>query len=56
MIQIGDQDDPDKKFASIPTGKTIETITLEEALSAFALPRTVGKRENEDIIASTGRF
>ena len=56
MIQIGDQDDPDKKYASIPTGKTIETITLEEALAAFALPRTIWKRENEDIIASNGRF
>jgi len=56
MIQIGDQDDPDKKYASIPTGKTIETITLEEALAAFALPRTIGKRENEEITASNGRF
>ena len=56
MIQIGDQDDPDKKYASIPTGKTIETITLEEALAAFALPRTIWKRENEEIIASNGRF
>jgi DNA topoisomerase-1 len=41
MVQIGDQDDPDKKYASIPTGKTIESITLEEALAAFALPRTI---------------
>lgn len=56
MIQIGDQDDPDKKFASIPTGKTIETITLEEALQAFALPRSLGKREGEEVSASTGRF
>lgn len=56
MIQIGDQDDPEKKFASIPAGKTIETITLEEALQAFALPRSLGKRENEEVLASTGRF
>jgi DNA topoisomerase-1 len=52
MIQIGDQDDPEKKYASIPTGKTIETITLEEALEAFALPRTLGKWENEEITTS----
>lgn len=56
MIQIGDQDDPEKKFASIPAGKTIETITLEEALQAFALPRSLGKRENEEVLTSTGRF
>ncbi len=56
MIQIGEQEDPEKKFASIPAGKTIETITLEEALQAFALPRSLGKREGEEILASTGRF
>jgi len=41
MIQIGSQEDEDKKFASMPAGKNIETITLEEALQAFALPRTL---------------
>lgn len=56
MIQIGEQEDPEKKFASIPAGKTIETITLEEALQAFALPRSLGKREGEEVSASTGRF
>lgn len=56
MIQIGEQDDPEKKFASLPAGKTIETITLEEALQAFALPRSLGKREGEEVLASTGRF
>ena len=56
MIQIGEPDDPEKKFASIPTGKTIETITLEEALQAFALPRSLGMREGEDVSTSIGRF
>ena len=56
MIQIGEPDDPEKKFASLPAGKTIETITLEEALQAFALPRSLGKREGEEVLASTGRF
>lgn len=56
MIQIGEQEDPEKKFASIPAGKTIETITIEEALQAFALPRSLGEREGEEVLASTGRF
>ena len=56
MIQIGEPDDPEKKFASLPAGKTIETITLEEALQVFALPRSLGKREGEEVSASTGRF
>ena len=56
MIQIWDQDDPDKKFASIPAGKTIETISLEEALQAFALPRVLWKWEGEEVSASTWRF
>lgn len=56
MIQIGEPEDPEKKFASLPAGKTIETITLEEALQAFALPRSLGKREGEEVSASTGRF
>ena len=56
MIQIWDQDDPEKKFASIPSWKTIETITLEEALQAFALPRSLGIWENEEVLASTWRF
>lgn len=56
MIQIGEQEDMDKKFASIPTGKSLETITLEEALQAFALPRSLGTYQGEEVLASTGRF
>lgn len=56
MIQIGEQEDPDKKFASIPAGKSLETITLEEALEAFALPRILGNYEGNEVSASTGRF
>jgi DNA topoisomerase-1 len=41
LIQIGKADDEDKKFANIPSGKTIETITLQEALDCFGLPREV---------------
>lgn len=56
MIQIGNQEDEDKKFASMPAGKNIETITLEEALQAFALPRTLGTYQGEEVSTSTGRF
>ena len=56
MIQIGKQDDEDKKFASLPAGKTIETITLDEALQAFALPRPLWTYNGEEVLASTGRF
>lgn len=56
LVQIGDQEDQEKKFASLPAGKSIETITLEEALSAFALPRELGEWNGELISASTGRF
>ena len=56
MIQIWDQDDPEKKFASIPVGKTIETISLEEALQCFALPRNLWTWEGDVVTASTWRF
>ena len=40
----------------MPAGKNIETITLEEALQAFALPRTLGTYQGEEVSTSTGRF
>jgi DNA topoisomerase-1 len=54
FVQLGDPDD--KKFASIPDGKTIETITLDEALYLFNLPRTLGEIDNEKVVANIGRF
>ncbi len=58
MIQIGDKDDEEKpKFASIPEGMSVETITLEQALTLFTLPRAVGETEDgTEILANTGRF
>jgi DNA topoisomerase-1 len=56
MLQIGTQDDEIKKFASIPAGMSIETITLEEALTAFELPRELGTHEGEQVLANNGRF
>jgi len=42
MVQIGHQDDEEKpKFSSLPAGKNIETVTLEDALKMFQLPRVV---------------
>ncbi|MFA5748072.1 MAG: type I DNA topoisomerase [Candidatus Absconditabacterales bacterium] len=59
MVQLGITDkesDEKPKFASIPAGKSIENITLEEALMAFSLPRTLGDYDGEKVTASTGRF
>lgn len=56
LIQIWKADDEDKKFANIPSGKTIETITLEEALDCFGLPREVWEYEWEKVVAAIGRF
>lgn len=59
MLQMGDTDDKENKpqFAPMPAGKRIETVTLEEALHAFKLPRIVGQtKDGEDIKANIGRF
>jgi len=56
MIQIGTQDDPDKRFASLLSDQSINTIRLEEALILFKLPRVLGKSDGQDVKASIGRF
>jgi len=58
MIQMGTKDDEEKpRFASIPEGKDMRTITFGEALELFSLPRLVGQtKEGEDIKANFGRF
>jgi DNA topoisomerase I len=58
MLQIGEAEDEEKpKFATMPEGKKMETITLEEALEMFKLPRVVGKTpKGEEITANFGRF
>ncbi|MEQ9422883.1 MAG: type I DNA topoisomerase [Cyclobacteriaceae bacterium] len=56
MIQIGENDDEEKKFASMRKGQFIEKITLEEALELFKLPRKVGEFEGEEVIAAIGKF
>ena len=57
MVQIGHQDDEEKpRFASVPSNKSISTITLEEALEFFALPRAVGMYEGQAMTSAIGRF
>ncbi|OJV22277.1 MAG: DNA topoisomerase I [Bacteroidetes bacterium 41-46] len=56
LAQIGESDDPEKRFVSLAKGQLLETITLEEALQLFALPRRVGEIKDEEVIASSGRF
>jgi DNA topoisomerase I len=58
MLQKGEQsDDPKPDFAPMPAGAKIETVTLEQALEMFKLPRLVGQTEDgQDIKANIGRF
>lgn len=57
MVQIGSPDEEEKpRYAKIRGNATIETITLEEALAMFALPRTVGQHEGTDVVIGEGRF
>jgi DNA topoisomerase-1 len=59
VVQIGEQkEDSDEKprFASMLKGQHIETITLEEALNLFRLPRSVGEYEGKEMTVAIGRF
>jgi DNA topoisomerase-1 len=58
MLQLGTPEDEEKpQFAPLPKGTRIESITLEQALEAFKLPRLVGQTEDgQDITANIGRF
>ena len=56
LVQKGANDDPDKQFASLRKGQLIETVTLEEALKLFELPRTVGEYEGKPVVSAIGRF
>ena len=60
MVQMGekqeDENAPKPKFASLMKGQTIQTITLDQAMDLFKLPRTVGEWDGKEIVASVGRF
>ena len=57
VVQIGTADDNEKPtFAQMPKEKSIETITLEEALELFKLPREIGDYEGKPVTIGAGRF
>ena len=57
VVQIGSADDAEKpRFAQMPKDKTMDSLTLEEALELFRLPRELGEYEGEKIIIGMGRF
>ena len=60
VVQIGEskaeKDNEKPQFATLLKGQSIETITLEEALKLFELPRTVGEYEGKVVVAAIGRF
>ena len=57
MVQIGEATDEEKpKFASLQVGQTLTSITYEEAIDLFKLPKTVGGYEDNEVIVANGRF
>lgn len=56
MAQIGDAEDDAKQYASLTHEQNIGTITLEEALSLFLLPRVLGEYKEEEVEVNNGRF
>ncbi len=57
MAQIGKPDEEEKpRYAKLRANQSIETITLEEALPLFRLPRNLGEYEGKEVVASIGRF
>ncbi|MFN4083036.1 MAG: type I DNA topoisomerase [Bacteroidia bacterium] len=57
LVQIGENNDEEKpRYAKLRPGQLIETITLEEAIELFRLPRVVGNFEGKEIKAAIGRF
>lgn len=57
MVQIGTAEGEEKpRFAKLRTNQSIETITLDEALELFRLPRNIGTFEGADVVVNIGRF
>jgi len=56
IAQIGAPEDEEKQFASLNTTQNLGTITMEEALELFLLPKSLGAYEGEEVIVSNGRF
>ncbi len=56
MVQIATPEGEKPKYASLKAGQLIATITLEEALALFALPRTVGEYQGHEVVIGIGKF
>ena len=57
MVQIGSVEDEEKpQFAKLKTGQSIETISFDEAMELFKLPRNLGQFEEKDVTVNIGRF
>ncbi len=56
MVEIEAEDGGKSRFASLKKGQLIESITLEEALDLFSLPRNLGKYEGEDLMVGIGKY
>ncbi len=56
LAQIGAEDDTEKKFASLRSAQSIETVTLEDALQLFKLPLSLGNYEEKEVSVNNGRF
>jgi len=57
MVQIGDVSDEEKpRFAKVKNTQSIETITYDEAMELFKMPRALGQFEDKDVTVSIGRF
>ena len=56
VVQIGEDDDPQKRITGLEKGMLIESVSLQEALDLFRLPRTLGEYGGKEVICSKGRF
>lgn len=56
LVQIGEREDENKQFASLQKHQTMESITLDEALKLFQLPREIGTFNGQNVTAGVGRY
>ena len=56
VVQIGEDDDPDKRITVLEKGQLIESVSLEDALRLFALPRTLGEYQGQSVTCSRGKY
>lgn len=56
VVQIGEDDDPDKRITGLEKGQLIESVTLGDALKLFVLPRTLGEFRGQTVTCSKGKY